>query len=96
MDFQSLKLSYSTDFGEKTLLSWDFSSNIKASNLETIFPDYDDSFSYSSECILHFLSVLKKIKHILHTTMCQGGLPSSFEVLKTKLFKNTYVDGTFF
>lgn len=60
MDFQSLKFSYSVDFEENTHLSWGFSSNIKASNPETLIPDYNDSFSYSNECILHFLFVLKK------------------------------------
>lgn len=61
MDFQSLKFSYLVDFEENILSSWDFSSNIKASNPETLLPDYYDSFSYSSECILHFLYVLKKL-----------------------------------
>ena len=98
-ELQSLKLIYSANFGEKTLSPWDLLNAIKTSNLENLFPNLTVALRIfitipatvaSAE---RSFSVLKRVKNVLRSTMCQNRL-SSLGVLavEKELAKNTNLD----
>jgi len=98
-ELQSLRLIYSANFGEKTLSPWDLLNARKTSNLENLFPNLTVALRIfitipatvaSAE---RSLSVLKRVKNVLRSTMCQNRL-SSLGVLavEKELAKNTNLD----
>ncbi|KAL4153194.1 hypothetical protein QTP88_001027 [Uroleucon formosanum] len=98
-ELQSLRLIYSANFSEKTLSPWDLLNAIKTSNLEKLFPNLTVAlriFITIPATVANAersFSVLKRVKNVLRSTMCQNRL-SSLGVLavEKELAKNTNLD----
>lgn len=98
-ELQSLKLIYSANFGVKTLSPWNLLNAIKTSNLENLFPNLTVALRIfitipatvaSAE---RSFSVLKRVKNVLRSTMCQNRLSSSGVLaVEKELAKNTNLD----
>lgn len=98
-ELQSLKLIFSSNFGDKIISPIDLLNKIKTLNLETLFPNLSVALRIfatipatvaSAE---RSFSVLNRVKNVLRSTMCQDRL-SSLGVLavETELVKHTNLD----